>query len=166
MNWTLDHIEKLKDAGRIQDYKITSGPKEQFVENQSNMNDNQQKKDPGKKCRAQKLTNCKSSDYKPLPNGLLFIVNTLLLKHIPFVREYQFAKPRKFRFDVALPERMIAIEFEGLVSTGKKGGHQTKKHYTKDCVKYNLAAENGWKVYRYTFMNYKDFTTDLIKIIA
>ena len=68
--------------------------------------------------------------------------------------EYQFAKPRKFRFDIALPKEMIAIEYEGINSS--KSRHTTITGYTKDCEKYNLATMNGWKVFRYTALNYKE----------
>jgi hypothetical protein len=37
--------------------------------------------------------------------------------------EYYFAKPRKFRFDWAIPDKMVAIEYEGLFS--KKSRHTT-----------------------------------------
>ena len=106
---------------------------------------------------------------KPMPEGLLFIVNHLLYQKpkIHFVRELQFAKDlgKKYRFDIAIYEKMVAIEYEGLVATGKKGAHQTKKGYTNNTGKYNLAQSLGWKVYRYTYLNYRNFTEDLKKII-
>ena len=60
---------------------------------------------------------------------------------------------------------MFSVEYEGLVATGKKGGHQTKTHYTNNCTKYNLAAIDGWKVLRYTFKNYHDFNKDLVELL-
>jgi hypothetical protein len=69
----------------------------------------------------------------------------------------------KFRFDWAIPDLKIAIEYEGLFS--EKSRHTTVKGYTKDCIKYNLAALLGWKVLRYTALNYKELDKDLIKIL-
>lgn len=106
----------------------------------------------------------KSKLPKQTPKGLLHIRNQLILHQVAFVNEYEFAKDRKFRFDIALPDRMIYIEYEGLVATGKKGGHQTKKHYTKDCEKYNLAASLGWTGYRYTAYNFKEISLLINKI--
>jgi len=75
------------------------------------------------------------------------------------VEELQFHHKRKFRFDWALPELMVAIEYEGLMS--EKSGHTTIGGYTKDCEKYNLAQICGWKVLRYTAVNYQNLERDL-----
>jgi hypothetical protein len=98
---------------------------------------------------------------KPTPEGIKFIKQQLADAGIDFVTEWTFAKPRRWRFDIAVIALKVAFEYEGLVATGKKGGHQTKKHYTENCEKYNAAATLGWTVYRYTFLNYTDFENDL-----
>lgn len=69
------------------------------------------------------------------------------------VRELVFAKPRRWRFDFAYPDRMIAVECEG--GTWTDGAHVRGKHVESDCNKYNEAALRGWTVLR--------FTTDQIK---
>ncbi len=137
MTWSLSHIERLVREGKVKGYVVV--PKS------------------GDKCGKRPAEAKKSN----IPAGLKHIKQVLDDKGIKYVTEYQFAKTRKFRFDIAIPELMTAIEYEGLVSTGKKGGHQTKTHYTNNCTKYNLAANKGWKVLRYTFKNYKDFENDL-----
>lgn len=65
-----------------------------------------------------------------------------------FEREYQFHPTRKWRFDFALPDRLLAIEVEG----GTKGisRHTTHEGFSKDCSKYNSAAMLDWAVLRYT----------------
>jgi len=70
------------------------------------------------------------------------------------VREHQFSDTRLFRFDFAVPEKKIGIEYEGLMS--EKSGHTTLNGYTKDTEKYNLAATEGWQVIRFTIKNYKN----------
>ena len=80
-----------------------------------------------------------------------------------YVEELQFSQERKFRFDWAIPELMIAIEYEGIFS--KKSGHTTINGYTKDCDKYNLAALEGWKILRYTAKNYQNLGSDLKKML-
>lgn len=80
-----------------------------------------------------------------------------------YFEELEFDEERKFRFDWAIPSLMIAIEYEGLFS--EKSGHTTMLGYTKDCQKYNLATINGWKVLRYTALNYKNFEPDLKKLL-
>lgn len=62
-------------------------------------------------------------------------------------QEYQFHPTRKFRFDFAWPELMIAVEIEGAV--WRRGRHTRGAGYTKDLEKYNLATKFGWKVYRF-----------------
>jgi hypothetical protein len=75
-------------------------------------------------------------------------------------REFQFYPGRKYRFDWAILELKIAIEYEGIYGGGKSG-HTTECGYNKDTFKYNLAVENGWKVYRYTAKTYKNILDDL-----
>lgn len=78
--------------------------------------------------------------------------------------EYSFSPNRKFRFDWAIPSLKLAVEFEGGIFL-KHGGHNTAKHYTKDTTKYNLAQQLGWKVLRFTAMNYKTLITTLNQTI-
>ncbi len=62
--------------------------------------------------------------------------------------EYQFAPPRKWRFDFACPGKSIAIEIEGGVWVNSR--HVRGSGYIKDMEKYNTAAVMGWKVLRFT----------------
>lgn len=82
---------------------------------------------------------------------------------IDYVTELQFLKPRQFRFDIAIVDKKIAIEYEGLFA--QKSGHTTVTGYTSNCEKYNLAQINGWKVLRYTALNYKDVVNDLRSLL-
>ena len=67
--------------------------------------------------------------------------------NIIFIPEYRFHKVRKWRFDYACPELMIAIELEGGVFIG--GRHTRGMGYVNDCEKYNEALKLGWRVLRY-----------------
>lgn len=97
-----------------------------------------------------------------------------------FVEELRFAPPRRFRFDFASKEVMVAIECEGggysrqvrcnhcgqlivrILKSGQiakvyEGGrHNTGKGAENDMEKYNLAAFLGWTVLRYTGNMIKD----------
>lgn len=79
------------------------------------------------------------------------------------VTELRFDKKRRFRFDIAIPDAKIAVEYEGLNS--EKSGHTTLLGYTSDTEKYNLAAEQGWRMYRYTVINYKNVINDIEKAL-
>ena len=83
-------------------------------------------------------------------------LTTFGIKH---TSEYKFSTDRKFRFDICIEEKKIAIEYEGIMS--RKSGHTTVKGYTKDTEKYNQATSLGYRFYRYTVLNYKDLLTDL-----
>jgi hypothetical protein len=48
---------------------------------------------------------------------------------------------------------------------GGKSRHTTVSGYTTDTEKYNLATVEGWRILRYTALNYKDLTDDLNKIL-
>lgn len=95
----------------------------------------------------------------PSPKGMNEIRIMLQLAKIEFVEEYKFHPDRKWRFDFAIPERMIAVEYEGIFS--KKSRHTTVGGYSADVEKYNAAAKLGWKVLRYTAKNYRDLVDDL-----
>jgi len=87
-------------------------------------------------------------------------------------KEFKFSD-RKFKFDFAIiinAEIFCAVEYEGLgFKGGKEGldgkidksGHTTATGYTSNCTKYNLATVLGWKLLRYTALNYKDLERDL-----
>lgn len=62
------------------------------------------------------------------------------------IREYRFHPTRKWRFDYALPQYMIALEVEGGVWTG--GRHTSPKGFLRDMEKYNTAELMGWRVFR------------------
>jgi len=76
------------------------------------------------------------------------ISNALNILGINHVREYKFLHDRRFKFDLAIPEKKIAIEFEGGIFTG--GRHTRGSGYAKDAKKYNLATQHGWRLLRYT----------------
>lgn len=83
-----------------------------------------------------------------------------LLQHIRFVglpdpeREWVFAKPRRWRFDLAYPDLMLAIECEG--GTWSDGAHNRGKHFESDATKYNEAVLRGWAILRFTTNQIKD----------
>lgn len=62
--------------------------------------------------------------------------------------EYQFALPRKWRFDFCWPDLKLAVEIEG--GTWIQGRHSRGKGFEKDAEKYNTAAMLGWLVLRFT----------------
>lgn len=64
------------------------------------------------------------------------------------VKEHRFYKPRKWRFDYAMPAYKIAVEVEGGVWTG--GRHVNPRGFLNDMTKYNTATLLGWRVFRTT----------------
>lgn len=85
---------------------------------------------------------------------------------LQYEKEFMALKPRKYRFDFAIPEIMLAIEYEGGMGqfTSGKSRHTTKSGYTEDTNKYNLAAVRGWTVLRYTAKNYGNMGVDILAI--
>ena len=70
------------------------------------------------------------------------------LTGLQVAKEHLFCDGRRWRFDYALPTLKIAIEIEGGVFTN--GRHTRGKGYLNDMEKYNMAAELGWTLLRYT----------------
>lgn len=64
------------------------------------------------------------------------------------VREFTFAAGRKYRFDFAFVGLKIGIEIEG--GTWMNGRHSRGAGFERDCRKYNCAALDGWRVFRFT----------------
>jgi very-short-patch-repair endonuclease len=144
--FTISQLEQLQKDGKIKGFAV-----QQSAENYDNTpakNMSKQKTDRGskqKKYISEQLGWwCKDKGYNLVP-------------------EHRFHEFRKFRFDWAIKEVMIAIEYEGLFS--EKSGHTTIGGYNKDVDKYNLAAECGWTVIRFTAMNYKTVIEVLEKTI-
>ncbi len=61
-------------------------------------------------------------------------------------REFRFAPPRRWRFDVAWPAERVAVEVDGGQWRAGGGRHNTDA----DRDKLNAAAERGWRVLRYS----------------
>ena len=62
------------------------------------------------------------------------------------VTELRFSPPRKWRFDFAWPEHLVAVEIEGGLYKG--GRHQSLNGFLQDAEKYEAALVKGWTVYR------------------
>ena len=132
MSWTKELIKKLEKEGRIKTINIPPEPEK------------------------------KSIIPKSIGKYKLHIISVLEASGLNYESEFIFSNERKFRFDWAVPQILVAIEYEGIFS--EKSGHTTLSGYKKDVEKYNLATKLGWKILRYTADNYLDFENDL-KII-
>ena len=62
-------------------------------------------------------------------------------------REHRFHPTRKWRFDFAWVDQMVAVEIEGVQANGK-ARHQMIGGFLADCEKYEEALALGWKVMR------------------
>ena len=66
---------------------------------------------------------------------------------IPYVREVQFARPRRFRFDFVIPENRVgalAVEING--GQWVKSGHSTGKGLQRDADKAYEALKHGYRL--------------------
>lgn len=93
----------------------------------------------------------------------LFLTAFCKNANIELLAEHKFCATRKFRFDWALPQYKIAIEYEGLHNA--KSGHLTIQGYKDNCEKYNLAVKEGWRLLRYHADSYKKVIADLLTVI-
>lgn len=139
MAWTKSDIEKLKLKHNLQDVK----PKTDVL-------------------KKKHVIKGKISVEKEAIKTLLWVYKNQNLI-TDFCEELRFHHKRKFKFDWAIQDLKIAIEYEGLMSN--KSGHTTVTGYTSDCEKYNLAQIEGWTVLRYTALNYKNLDNDLRKML-
>lgn len=64
------------------------------------------------------------------------------------VREWAFAKPRRWRFDFCFPKEKLAVEIEG--GTWIQGRHNRGSSIEKQYEKQNTAALLGWALLHFT----------------
>ena len=93
-----------------------------------------------------------STDYLKLVSGGSELESSLLLQlrecGVPEpIREYTFHPKRRWRFDMAWPDRMLAVEVEG--GTYAHSRHTSGPGFHRDCEKYNTATLHGWRVIRF-----------------
>lgn len=86
-------------------------------------------------------------------------INTTVLKKVleqetghEVVLEKQFHPDRKWRFDMAIPDLLVAIELEGGVWT--RGRHTRGAGFLKDVEKYNAGTVLGWRILRYAHVEH------------
>lgn len=63
--------------------------------------------------------------------------------------EYIFHEKRKWRIDFAWVNKKVAMEIQGGLHLGKKGGHTSIKGYKKDMEKFNRLNIDGWLLLLY-----------------
>lgn len=138
--FTISQLEKLKATGKIRGFEVKANPKEKAI--------------GGRKVA--KLFKGKSEEKNWMANELFTWCNQrcLLLQE-----EYKFHEKRKWRFDWCIEPLKVAFEYEGIFS--EQSRHTNRKGYSKDTEKYNAAASLGWRVFRYTAMNYRNLENDL-----
>lgn len=78
--------------------------------------------------------------------------------HLTIVEEHVFHPTRKWRFDFAIPEIKLAIEYQGHGATGgggHVGGHASMSGMAGDCEKINQAQALGWTVLLFTALHFQ-----------
>lgn len=112
-------------------------------------------------CESEKMQPIDESKLTSLENDFYQLWKRLSKCQEPIEHGYRFHPVRKWQFDFAFPEKMVAVEMEGGVFT--KGGHTRGKHYTEDCDKYNEAQAMGWRVMRYTIKHLEQRPVQVIE---
>lgn len=138
----MDRVKDLKKKGHIRGYK-------EFSKQDKKYSNNQPKNIPERGSREKGWMGW----------NLAYWCNEQAVTLEP---EYHFHPGRKWRFDWAIPSLKIAIEYEGLMS--EKSRHTSVKGFTGDTEKYNAAQASGWKVLRFTALNYRNLFTELNKM--
>ena len=72
--------------------------------------------------------------------------------------EYRFHPKRKWRFDRAWPDIMLAVEIDGGMSEKGSGRHGSPDRAAKDFEKRNTATLMGWRVLQFTGEQVSDDT--------
>lgn len=64
------------------------------------------------------------------------------------ILEHRFAAPRRWRFDLCWPDRLVAVEIHG--SVWVRGRHTRGAGFEADREKMNAAQLLGWRVLEYS----------------
>lgn len=82
-------------------------------------------------------------------------------------REFQFdlANGRRWAFDFAWPDRLLAVELEGIFRFGDQTRHQTAAGFEADLEKYNRATELGWRVIRFTRTDLEKRPVETVELV-
>lgn len=72
---------------------------------------------------------------------------------IKYEREYRFHPTRKWRFDFAFSDKLLACEIDGGIYSG--GRHVRGSGVERDCDKVNAAGLRGWRILRFTAKHVK-----------
>ncbi len=76
------------------------------------------------------------------------------------VQEYVFHPSRKWRFDYAIPDLKIAVEYQGhgkmAGGSGHSGGHASVSGLANDAEKFNEAHRLGWRVLLFTSLHFRE----------
>ena len=106
--------------------------------------------------------------FKKRSRALDYISWNLLMwcnkRCVTLEEEYVFHPERRWKFDFAILSLKVAFEYEGGIFM-PKSGHNTAKGIQRDCSKYNSAQQLGWKVLRFTALNYTELITELNKTV-
>lgn len=65
------------------------------------------------------------------------------------VTQYRFAPPRRWRYDLAWPDRRLVVDCEGGLYLRGGGWHQNGTEYENDLEKHNQASILGYRVLRF-----------------
>lgn len=87
----------------------------------------------------------------------------LAYPQIELIREYKGVKGRRFLFDFAEPNSLVAIEIQGGIWAKGKSGHTSGKGLLRDYEKLNLAQSQGWTVFQ---LSSKMINPSWVEIIA
>lgn len=143
IRWTIAQLEKLKEDGKIRDYIVVGGRSQGKTHISKLVGKHFKKAHPAKDWISEQL--------------LVWCQNRGIVLH----EEYNFNPLRRWRADWCVPDLKLLIEYEGL--SAKKTGHTTSEGYTGNAEKYNSAQSLGWKVLRFTYLNYESLIDELNK---
>lgn len=143
MKFTEKQLNDLKQQGKIKGWT-----------------DTKKKPAPAKKKKRNPIIPNRSKEKQFVFNRLCEFA--LINGFMKVEEEYKFHPVRKWRFDWAILEIKLAVEYEGIFS--RKSRHTTISGFTGDIEKYNEATVLGWRVIRVTAKDYQNINNTLKRI--
>lgn len=146
---------------KMNDYRIQT---EQLTVDQLNaeLHGRKASNSPPAASKSKKQSKSKGKSPSTLESAFDGLLANLWRDHPDYEKDYRFHPVRKWRIDRAFVQQKVAVELEGSIWAGKKGGHTSGVGFLGNMHKYNSLTLEGWKLLRYAVNDFRDRPFEIV----
>lgn len=113
--------------------------------------------------KSKKQSKSKGKSPSSLESSFDGLLANLWRDHPAYEKDYRFHPVRKWRIDRAFVTQKVAVELEGSIWAGKKGGHTSGTGMLSNMHKYNSLTLEGWRLLRYAVNDFRDRPFEIVE---